>query len=101
MQKPIPETTRPGGYLFAGNFNHARTTATIDWGWTQVGSDVFETPSGERVRAISETNQLKEVPRGMRLYLGWRWWEAPRAREVDRLVAEGRVIIVRPENANV
>lgn len=97
---PIPETTRPTSYLFAASFRHAQTTATIDWKWKQVASDVFETPSGERVRSISRADQLRGLPRGTRLYLGWRWFDAPDAREIDRFIAEGRVEIVQPESAN-
>lgn len=69
---------RASAYLIAMSFRHAVTTAQIDWGWKRVGPDCFETPTGERVRMVSEVHQLRGLCRGTKVYLGYRWFDRRR-----------------------
>lgn len=54
--------------IVANGQRHAETTAKIDWGWKQVGRNVFETPDGERVTYVPE-HCLRGYERGTKLYM--------------------------------
>lgn len=61
-------------YICALSYNHADTTARIDWGWKRTGPREWENKLGEKVGYVSHQRDLDGL-RDVILYLGFYWYD--------------------------